>query len=85
VTQAKQDTITGDVLPVLLDIAQAILDRPVGPADNLFDLGGDSMQAVELMYTLEERFGAEFDPTAIIDAEDMAALAMLLHDQLRES
>jgi acyl carrier protein len=75
--------MTGELLPLVLGVAQNVLGRPVRPSDNFFILGGDSMRAVELMTALEERTGAEFDPMSIIDAEDMAALAASLHSQLR--
>jgi acyl carrier protein len=81
-----QNSATVDeVLALVLDTAESILGKPVQPSHNFFELGGDSMRAVEMINTLEDRLGAEFDPTSIIDAEDMAALAMSLQNQLWES
>jgi acyl carrier protein len=85
VIRSESNAIADDVLPLVLDTAQSLLGKTVQPSDNFFLVGGDSMRAVEMMNTLEDRFGAEFDPTSIIDAEDMAALAMSLHNQLWES
>jgi acyl carrier protein len=76
--------MTGQMLELVLETAQKILGQQVKSSDNFFLIGGDSMRAVELMTTLEEQAGAEFDPTSIIDAEDMAALAASLYDQLRQ-
>jgi acyl carrier protein len=85
VSRSQSSAIADEVLLLVLGTARSILGKPVQPCDNFFELGGDSMRAVELINTLEDRFGAEFDPTSIIDAEDMAALAMSLHNQLLES
>jgi acyl carrier protein len=84
VSRSQNNGIAGDVLPLVLDTAQSILGQPVQPSDNFFDLGGDSTGAVELMYTLEVHFGVEFDPASIIAADDMAALAISLNNQLCE-
>lgn len=81
----EQDSAAAsEVLLQVLDTARDILGKPVQPSDNFFELGGDSMRAVEMINTLEEHFGAELDPTTIIDTEDMAELAMSLHSQLWE-
>jgi acyl carrier protein len=82
VCRGQDNAIADEVLPLVLDTAQSILGKPVQPSDNFFLIGGNSMGAVEMMYTLEVHFGAEFDPASIIVAEDMAALAMSLHNQL---
>jgi acyl carrier protein len=84
VSVTRNSLIVDEVLLLVLGTAESILGQPVQPSDNFFDLGGDSMLAVEMMNTLEDRFGAELDPVIIIDADDMAALAMCLHDQLWE-
>lgn len=82
--RSQNSAIADEVLPLVLDTARDILGKPVLPSDNFFLLGGDSMRAVEMMYTLEDRLGAEFEPSSIIDAEDMAALALSLHSTLAE-
>jgi acyl carrier protein len=85
VNRSQNKATANEVLTLVLDTAQSILGKPVQPSDSFFLLGGDSMEAVELMYALEIRFGAEFDPANIIKAEDMAALATSLYNQLSES
>jgi acyl carrier protein len=84
VSVSQRNAIVIDVLPLVLDIAESILDKPVRPSDNFFSLGGDSVRAVEMMNTLEDRLGAELDPSSIVDAEDMAELAMSLLSALAE-
>jgi acyl carrier protein len=85
VSGSHDSAIADEVLPLVLTTAQSVLGYPVQPSDNFFDLGGDSLGAVEMMYTLEVHYGAEFDPASIVIAEDMAALAACLHSQLGES
>jgi thioesterase domain-containing protein/acyl carrier protein len=51
---------TADMEAVLLGIWRRVLDRPdVGPEDNFFDLGGNSILAVQLIGEIERRFGRE--------------------------
>jgi acyl carrier protein len=82
VSRSRDNAMTDEVLPLVLDTARGILGQHVQPSDNFFDLGGDSTGAVELMYTLEVHFGVEFDPATIVAAADMAGLAISLNNQL---
>jgi acyl carrier protein len=82
VSRRQNNAMASEVLPLVLDTARSILGKPVRPSDNFFLLGGDSTRAVEMMGTLEDRLGAEFEPSSIIDADDMAALAMCLRSAL---
>jgi acyl carrier protein len=77
-SRSQMSAIVSDVLPLVLDTAESVLDMPVRPSDNFFSLGGDSVLAVEMMNTLEDRLGTELDPSSIVDADDMAALALSL-------
>ena len=54
----------------------------VGVHDDFFDLGGDSLRAVELFVALEERTGLRADVSTIFDAPTIAALEPLLAAQL---
>jgi acyl carrier protein len=84
-SRGQNTPIADEVLTLVMDTAQSILGKFARPSDNFFLLGGDSMGAVEMMYALEVHFDAEFDPASIIKAEDIAALAMSLYNQLQES
>jgi thioesterase domain-containing protein/acyl carrier protein len=50
------------------------LDR-VGADDDFFDLGGDSLSAVELLASLSEKLGAELTVTDLLEAPTPAGLA----------
>ena len=52
------------------------LDLPaVEPADDFFDLGGDSLVAVELLGRVRDRYRTELDPDVLYDAPTPMALA----------
>ena len=74
---ANDDEIrdSSDLLGVVMAVVSEVFERPVARTDNFFDLGGDSLCAVQLRKLLEERLGAELDMETLIDAEDMGALA----------
>ncbi|HEV3372499.1 MAG TPA: alpha/beta fold hydrolase [Xanthobacteraceae bacterium] len=50
----------------------------VGISDDFFELGGDSLQAVELFVRVEKALGAVLSPSTIIDYPNVAQLARLL-------
>jgi thioesterase domain-containing protein/acyl carrier protein len=50
----------------------------VGKLDDFFELGGDSLQAVELFVRVETELGVVLSPSTIIDHPNVARLALLL-------
>jgi acyl carrier protein len=63
------------ILGVILPTASKIFGRPVAKTDNFFDLGGDSLAALQLGDRLSEALKAELDIEILLDAEDMRGLA----------
>lgn len=60
----------------LIPIWERVLQRsPIGLNDNFFDLGGDSLLAVNLFFEIEQAFGREMPPVMIYQAPTIAALA----------
>lgn len=60
----------------LIPIWERVLQRaPIGVNDNFFDLGGDSLLAVNLFFEIEHAFGREMPPVMIYQAPTIAALA----------
>ena len=60
----------------LIPIWERVLQRsPIGVNDNFFDLGGDSLLAVNLFFEIEQAFGREMPPVMIYQAPTIAALA----------
>ncbi|MFG2133994.1 phosphopantetheine-binding protein [Streptomyces sp. NPDC048751] len=70
------DTPLGHVLTAASDI----LMREVGPGDDFFSAGGDSVAAVELATELEKVFRTEIDVELVLTQPDFAALATVLAD-----
>jgi amino acid adenylation domain-containing protein len=51
----------------------------VGARDNFFDIGGDSLRAVDVLARLHTRSGVEMDSRALFEAPTVEALARRLH------
>jgi amino acid adenylation domain-containing protein len=55
--------------------AQVLGLEPVGVEDDFFELGGDSLSAVELLVSLSDALGAELSAADLLEAPTPAALA----------
>lgn len=51
------------------------LDFPPGPEDDFFDLGGESLVAVELFTLVEREFGVSLTPNVLVEHSTVRALA----------
>ena len=51
------------------------LDFPPGPEDDFFDLGGESLVAVELFTLVEREFGVSLTPNVLVEDSTVRALA----------
>jgi amino acid adenylation domain-containing protein len=51
------------------------LDFPPGPEDDFFDLGGESLVAVELLTLLEREFGVALTPNVLVEDSTVRALS----------
>ena len=70
---------TSTTIEVLTSIWQRVLQRsPISAEDNFFDLGGDSLSALELFNEIAHECGRELPPVMIYQAPTVAALAALL-------
>jgi thioesterase domain-containing protein/acyl carrier protein len=64
----------------LVQIWQRLLEKsPIHVEDNFFDLGGDSLLAVELFNAIAKECGRELPPVTIYQAPTISALAELLN------
>jgi acetoacetyl-CoA synthetase len=67
---------TSAMTEALIPIWERVLQQsPVGPDDNFFDLGGDSLSAVALFLEVEKLCGRQLPPVMIYNAPTIAALA----------
>lgn len=57
-----------------------VLDKPLPPAadDNFFDLGGDSIAMITLLYRIQEEFSVELPSGAVFSAPSVRELAALV-------
>src|SRR5580693_1323494 len=66
---------------VLTPIWERVLQRPaIRSEDNFFDLGGDSLLAVQLFSEIERICGRELAPVTIYCAPTIASLAAVLDE-----
>lgn len=66
-------------LQTLNKIWQRVFHRSsISPADDFFDLGGDTWLAAELFFHVNHEFGLQLSPATICDAPSIAALAVAL-------
>jgi len=74
---AHPDAGTGEpnlALSAILAAAEEIFKRPIGPAENFFDLGGNSLAALRLIALVESK-GFHLTVDDVFDLPDMQALA----------
>jgi len=82
----KHDSVpVGDDMPLssvearILGILQDVLhDEDLGPDDDFFDAGGDSLLAITLMFRLEREFGKELAPPIMNETFTARRLAVIL-------
>jgi acetoacetyl-CoA synthetase len=67
---------TSAMTETLIPIWERVLQQsPIGPDDNFFDLGGDSLSAVTLFLEVEKLCGRQLPPVMIYNTPTIAALA----------
>ncbi|MEV5210944.1 phosphopantetheine-binding protein [Micromonospora sp. NPDC053740] len=69
---------TADCLAVVLTTATEVFGTKVSAADNFFDLGGNSLVAVQLTDQLEERLGKEVDIIDLLSAQNFEEFSMAM-------
>jgi thioesterase domain-containing protein/acyl carrier protein len=67
---------------ILITIFEQVLQQaPIGEDDDFFDLGGDSIQGINLMLEIEKVTGEALPVTLLYDAPSVAKIAALLTKQ----
>ncbi|MFI0906885.1 phosphopantetheine-binding protein [Streptomyces sioyaensis] len=69
---------TAECLEVVLAAASEIFGTKVSAADNFFDLGGNSLVAVQLTAQLEEHLSKEVDNIDLLSAQNFEEFSMRL-------
>jgi amino acid adenylation domain-containing protein len=66
----------------LVQIWESLLNcQPIGVEDSFFEIGGDSLTAIDLMLTIEKEFQCQLPITALIQSPTVAALARLVRGE----
>ncbi|UJP40683.1 acyl carrier protein [Cellulomonas palmilytica] len=65
---------------VLVQVAQALRAPVVRPEDNFYELGGDSLAALEVAEILEQAFGRPVDERLVLESATFADLLSALDD-----
>ena len=82
--QARRGEADADTCERVVGIFKTALRLETVPADaSFFDLGGDSIAALDVLLALEQRFGVSVSPATFIRASSPAALAAHIGDRLR--
>ena len=61
---------------------EALGIAPIGVHDNLFELGGDSLLAIQLLGRVRKAYGVELHPAAFFKAPTVSELTLLVEDRL---
>lgn len=74
--------VSDEVIAQLTQIWQDMLGvQPITPDQNYFDLGGDSILAVQLFTRIEEEFQVKLPLATLFDAPTIRELSQVLHRQ----
>lgn len=65
----------GELEARLVALWARVLERPVGPLDDFFELGGDSLAAAEIAAAIEELTGVEMPTSALLETPTVRQLA----------
>jgi amino acid adenylation domain-containing protein len=78
--------LAGELERRVRDVWQQVLPAAsVGPHDNFFDLGGNSLTGMQLIGELNRELGCELAPAQLYDAPTVSALARLLAAEPRRA
>lgn len=58
-------------------------DAHLGPQDNFFALGGDSLAMTMVLFRVQEVFGVELATTSLMEAPELGSFAALIDSAVR--
>jgi acyl carrier protein len=71
-----EHAVRRDLIPHLLEIWRSALGVPeISPDDSFFDLGGDSLMAIQVIGRINATFGLNVRPVELVSASSVALLA----------
>ena len=77
--RALQRNLDSSTQTYLLDLWSAQLNHPgITPEADFFDAGGSSMQLIEMLVTVADKFGKEIDYAEFLEKPNISRLTELL-------
>lgn len=76
---ASENDIEADVAEVW---SQTLTNFSIGPEDNFFDLGGDSLQMMDMLFTLSKRFGTDIEPQMLFEDASLRGFSILVAQKI---
>ena len=62
--------------------SQTLANFSIGPEDNFFDLGGDSLQMMDMLFTLSKKFGIEIEPQLLFEDASLQGFSALIAERM---
>jgi acyl carrier protein len=79
----RRESLSDELLGKVLSVAHSVFGKEVGTNDDLFSLGGDSLNAVELTARLEEILGREVELHELWEADSFREFAAKIASEAR--
>ena len=75
----SEDEVEADVTQIWSHI---LTNFSIGPDDNFFDLGGDSLQMMDMLFTLSKKYGTEIDPQLLFEDASLRGFSALVAQRI---
>jgi len=63
--------------------SEVLTNFSISPEDNFFDLGGDSLQMMDMLFTLSRRFGTEIEPQLLFEDASLKGFTALVAQKIK--
>lgn len=73
------DSVEADVAAVW---SRTLTNFNIGPQDNFFDLGGDSLQMMDMLFTLSKKYGIEIEPQLLFEDASLQGFSALIAQRM---
>lgn len=74
--KSTTDATVSEIAAIWTDLLQ--LERAPAPADNFFSLGGDSLLMAMVLFRVNQAFGIELPPVALLETPDLGAFGAVV-------
>ena len=74
--QSEEDTLTITERIVAALWSAELEERPVGPQSDFFEMGGESLNMVNMLFNVRQRFGVELLPGALFEDSSLRGFCL---------